>query len=235
MFEQHIANRLGGLGGSSFLDFFLTAFEQSLHGIDLIACIEQKHDDRTTFLRRHQRHAKLALRNGKDLIERQPDLIFAQEWLSILHLHRKRYADAIATCRREIELCDAHSPRRLLGYLYEWLGRYPEAIAELEQSILLDPSDYEARAELAKVYRLAGQQEAATEQYALAREMALQDDEYGRACFAAVSGETEQALALLEVALTKGQLQPGWARIDPEFAFISAEPRFKMLIGNSGE
>lgn len=166
---------------------------------------------------------------------RQPDLIFAQEWLSILYLHRKRYLDAIVTCRREIELRDAHSPRRLLGYLYEWLGRYPEAIAELAQSILLDPSDYEARAELAKVYRLAGQQEAATRQYVLAREMALQDDEYGQACFAAVSGETEEALALLEVALTKGQLQPGWARIDPEFAFISAEPRFKMLIGNQGE
>jgi tetratricopeptide (TPR) repeat protein len=163
-------------------------------------------------------------------VAQQPDLIVAQEWLSILYLHRKRYTDAMATCRSEIALRDAHSPRRLLGYLYEWMGRYAEAIRELEQSIALDPSDYEARAALAKVYRLAGQSDAAVEQYAIAKALALQDDEYGQACFAAVSGDTERALALLEVALAAGQLQRGWARIDPEFAFVSDDPRFKRLV-----
>ncbi len=163
-------------------------------------------------------------------VAQQPDLIFAHEWLSILYLHRKQYADAMAACRSEIALRDAHSPRRLLGYLYEWMGHYTEAIAELEQSIALDPSDYEARAELAKIYRLAGQADAAAEHYAIAKAMASQDDEYGQACFAAVSGEIEEALALLTVALTKGQLQRGWARIDPEFAFIGNDLRFQQLI-----
>ena len=62
--------------------------------------------------------------------------------------------------------------------------------------------------------------------------MILGDFTTAHACFAAVSGETEEALALLEVALAKGQLQRGWARIDPEFAFIGDDPRFQRLIDN---
>ena len=65
--------------------------------------------------------------------------------------------------------------------------------------------------------------------------MAGRDDEYGQACFEAVSGNLEQALTLLEVALTKGQVQPGWARIDPEFAFMNDDPRFKALIEDWGQ
>lgn len=161
-----------------------------------------------------------------------PNSSFAYSWLSILFLHLKRYAEVILTCQREIEIEDAHSPRRLLGYIYTWRGDYDEAIMQLERSITLDPDDYEARGALAKVYRLAGRQQDAAEQYTIAHEMAQRDDEYGQACFAAVSDDPEQALALLKVGLAKGQLQPGWARIDPEFAFMTDDPRFKALIGD---
>lgn len=160
-----------------------------------------------------------------------PDSGFAHGWLSILYLHLKRYDDAIMSCQREIELEDAHSPRRLLGYIYDWMGRDDEAIAQLERSIALDPTDYEARGALAKVYRKVGRLQEAGDQYAIAYEMAMQDDEYGQACFAAVSGNQDQALALLEVGLAKGQVQPGWIRIDPEFAFMTDDPRFQTLIG----
>ena len=56
--------------------------------------------------------------------------------------------------------------------------------------------------------------------------MADRDNEYGQACLEAVSGNLEQTLTLLKVALTKGQVQPGWVRIDPEFAFMNV-PAFK--------
>jgi superkiller protein 3 len=153
-------------------------------------------------------------------------------WLSIIYLHLKRYDDAVTACQREIELKDAHSPHRLLGYIYDWMGRYDKAITHLEAAVALEPQDYEARGALAKVYRTVGRRRDADEQYDIAREMAAQDDEYGQSCLAAVSGNIEEALALLEVALAKGQLQPGWARIDPEFAFINDDPRFKALIGD---
>lgn len=163
-------------------------------------------------------------------IDLEPDNGFAYGWLSIIYLHQKRYDEVIVTCRREIEIADSHNPRRLLGYVYDWLGRHDEAIAQLEQAVTLDPQDYEARGALAKAYRTVGRQHDADEQYAIASEMAGPDDEYGQACFQAVSGNVEQALALLEIGLAKGQLQPGWARIDPEFAFMNDNPRFKALI-----
>jgi hypothetical protein len=66
--------------------------------------------------------------------------------------------------------------------------------------------------------------------YAAAREFALQDDDIGQACFHAVSGDLEQALACLEKGLAKNPSQTGWIRIDPEFTFIQDEPRFQALI-----
>ena len=160
----------------------------------------------------------------------QPDNAFAYSWLSIIYLHIKRYDDMIAACQREIEIEDSHSPHRLLGYVYDWLGRYDEAIAQLEQSVALEPQDYEARGALARVYRSAGRGQDADEQYAIASRMARLDNEYGRACFEAVSGNLEQTLTLLKIALANGQVQPGWARIDPELTFMNDDPRFRALI-----
>lgn len=160
-----------------------------------------------------------------------PSLAFTQSWLSIVLLHLRRYDEAILTCRRELELEDTHSPHRVLGYVYTALGDYAEAIAQLERAIALAPEDYEARGALSHVYRVTNQPQAAAEQYAVARELALRDDEGCQACFAAVAGDVDGALALLEVALAKGQLQRGWARIDPEFACMTDHPRFQALVG----
>lgn len=161
-----------------------------------------------------------------------PTSAFVESWLSILYLHGKRYADAIAACQREIALEDAHSPHRLLGLIYDHQGQTADAIAELEQAIALDATDYEAQAALAKLYRIVGRHQEANEKLALAHDLAQADHgEYGQACVAAVSGDGDRALALLEVALAKRLVQPGWVRIDPEFAFMQDEPRFQALIG----
>lgn len=163
-------------------------------------------------------------------IDLDPDSAFAFGWLSIIYLYQKRYDEVIASCQREIAIAESCNPRRVLGYVYDRLGRYDEAIDQLEQAVALEPQDYEARGALSKAYRTVGRQQDANEQYATGREMAGQDNEYGQACFEAVAGNQEQALTLLQVALTQGQLQPGWARIDPEFACLTDEPRFKALI-----
>jgi len=158
---------------------------------------------------------------------------FVQSWLSILYLHQKCYDDAIGACRREIEIEDAHSPHRLLGLIYDAQGQVEAALVELEQAVALDAEDYEARAALAKLYRGVGRQQEAEEAFALANALAQADHaEYGQACVAAVSGDVGRAVALLQVALEKGIIQPGWVRIDPEFAFIQDDPRFQALIAN---
>ena len=160
-----------------------------------------------------------------------PASAFVESWLSILYLHGKRYADAIAACQREIALEDAHSPHRLLGLIYDHEGQTADAIAELEQAIALVATDYEAQAALAKLYHGVGRQQEADEKLALANDLAQADHaEYGQACVAVVSGDGDRALALLEVALAKRLVQPGWVRIDPEFAFMQDDQRFQALI-----
>ena len=151
--------------------------------------------------------------------------------MSYLYFRLKRLDEAAASCRREIELKEgAHSRHRVLGYIYQELGREDDAIAELERAIELEPHDYEARGELAKLYRKSGNLPAAEYQYNIGKEMSLEDHEYGLACFHAVYGEVDQALELLETACAKGQVTPGWIRIDPELYFIQDEPRFQALI-----
>lgn len=163
-------------------------------------------------------------------IRLQPNDTFAYGNLSILYLHQKRYDDMIAICERELMIGDDFNARRLLGIAYDRLARHQEAIQQLEQSITLNPQDYEAQGMLAKVLRTIGRQPEADVHYAIAKEMAEADNEYGQACFAAVSGNLAEALRLLEVALTKQQVQPGWARIDPELSCLTDDPRFRALI-----
>ena len=171
-----------------------------------------------------------AIQTLQKAVNSQPDSHFALGNLSIVYLHLKRFQDMIDCCTRMIAVGDDSEPRRLLGYVYDQLGQHQKAIEHLERSVALKPEDYEARGALARVYRTVGRQSEADEQYARASNLAAQDDEYGRACFAAVTGDHELALELLAVALAEGQVHTGWARIDPEFIFLQAEPYFQALI-----
>jgi len=167
----------------------------------------------------------------EEVVLNSPDNSFAVDFLSLLYLHQHRFDEAAEAARRGIELEDKTYLHLYLGYIYQAQGQLAEATGELERAVELDPEDYEARAALARVLRESGNLAASEEHYMLAEEMALRDDEYGQACFYAVSGETDRALELLEVSLAEGQVLSGWIRIDPEFAFIQDEPRFQALIG----
>jgi superkiller protein 3 len=171
-----------------------------------------------------------AIATWQKAVQLQPELAFAYSGMSEAYLYLKRYDDVIAACQREIEIEDGNDARRVLGYAYHFQGRYEMAIDQFERSMALEPQDYEARAALAGVYRAVGRRQDADEQYALASEMASQDNEYGQACFEAVSGNIELALTLLADGLAKGQVKPGWARMDPEFAGINDDPRFIALV-----
>jgi superkiller protein 3 len=160
----------------------------------------------------------------------EPENGHALGMLSIVYLALDRFEEAIAACERAIAIEDGNDPRRMLGYTYDRMGRSTEAQAEFERALAFNPDDYEVRAALARLYRLAVREQKASEYLARAEAEAEQEAEYGHACVASVSGDVEQALALLQVALEAGQLRPGWARIDPEFSYIKDDPRFKALV-----
>jgi superkiller protein 3 len=166
----------------------------------------------------------------EEAAHRDPGEPFAWGWLAMLYLHQHRFEDTLAACRRVNEIEDDHSSNRMMGFVYHARGRLEDAATALERAIEIEADDYEARAALARVYRETGRPEAADEQYRIAWETAWQDEEYGRACVCAVSGDFDQALALLEISLAKRQAMPGWARIDPEFAFLHGDARFQALV-----
>jgi tetratricopeptide (TPR) repeat protein len=167
-----------------------------------------------------------ALKRG---IRLQPENEFAYSWLADIYFHLGRYDDTIASCVRGSEIEDTHDAHRLMGYVFEWRGLHDEAIAQFETAISLAPEDYEARAALAGVYRAANRPREAERQYAIAHKLAMEDDEYGQACFEAVSGNRNRALDLLEVALHNQPSKRNWARLDPEFASIKDDERFQVL------
>ncbi len=165
----------------------------------------------------------------EEVVRLDSNQAFAFSWLALLYLHLMRLDESAEACRRENEIDENGPSHRLLGYIALAQGRIDQAITELERAVELEPEDYEARGALAYTCRAAGNQAAGDAHYRQALEMALEDNEYGQACFHAVSGNVAKALDLLEIGVAKDQVQPGWVRIDPEFAFIQAEPRFQAL------
>ena len=59
------------------------------------------------------------------------------------------------------------------------------------------------------------------------------ESEYNRACFAAICGDREETLRLLEIALEKRQVPRDWARQDPDLESLHDDPRFWALVGGS--
>jgi hypothetical protein len=59
------------------------------------------------------------------------------------------------------------------------------------------------------------------------------ENEYNQACFESISGDADRAIALLEIALEKQQIQPVMVRSDPDLDFIRKDPRFEALLGKN--
>jgi Flp pilus assembly protein TadD len=78
--------------------------------------------------------------------------------------------------------------------------------------------------------RRLGREEEARREQETARPLMEKENEYNRACFAALCGESEEALRLLAIALEKGQAPRDWARQDPDLESLRADPRFQALV-----
>jgi tetratricopeptide (TPR) repeat protein len=116
------------------------------------------------------------------------------------------------------------------GLFLEKLGKTEPAFKAYEEAFKLGPKSATRYVTLARLYRKLGRESESFDACKLAHDLIENESEYNRACFEAVCGSPDSALALLRTALEKKQAPPDWARRDPDFEFIRDDPRFKALL-----
>jgi len=88
-----------------------------------------------------------------------------------------------------------------------------------------------ARMLLIGVLKSLGGYDDAKKQEEITRAVVGKEIEYNQACFEAICGNHENALALLKIGLEKNQSTKEWTRQDPDLENIRNDPRFKELVG----
>jgi tetratricopeptide (TPR) repeat protein len=143
-----------------------------------------------------------------------------------------RYEEAIQACQQAIALDpkDAY-PWNGLGNVYALRGEWEQALGAFRRAAELAPERGGYHASVASALRALGREAEAQEEIARARPLIEKENEYNRACFAAICGEREEALRLLEIALQKRQVSRQWARRDPDLRSLHGDPRFEKLVG----
>jgi tetratricopeptide (TPR) repeat protein len=120
-----------------------------------------------------------------------------------------------------------------LGLVYACEGRMEDAIDAFQKVVEIDPDHGLAHATLGGYYRKMGLEELAQKHVGKAMKSIFDsENEYNRACLAAICGNTDQALDLLRVALKNKQTYVDWILRDPDLDFIRQDPRFKQLISD---
>ena len=151
--------------------------------------------------------------------------------MGILLKTLERYEEAEAAYRKAIEINPAYaSAYNNLAILLRQNNRDEDAIRILENLVELQPDNGAHRSSLMAVLRNTGKKSEAKKQEEIARKLIENDNEYNRACFEALCGNIEEALALLKIAFEKGESSKEWARQDPDFENIHNDPRFKELV-----
>jgi serine/threonine-protein kinase len=159
-----------------------------------------------------------------------PIIAAGTAWM--LHLAR-RHEEAAERARRVLELEPGFPVGHLrLGVSYGWLGRYDDAVAQLELGLRASGGDPAFAAALVRVYAASARESEARRQ--LTELLAMADHRYVSAysvgaAYAAL-GEEDQAFSWLERALEEGSLELTFIGVEPEMDVLRADPRFGDLM-----
>jgi tetratricopeptide (TPR) repeat protein len=141
------------------------------------------------------------------------------------------HKEAIAAFEQAIALAPRKDVYHFhLGIAQAYQMNYEKAIEALENSIALNPNFVLAHCALAANYRRIGKETEAQEHIAVARPSMEYEKEYNRACFESISGNNDEAFALLEKALEKDQVKIAMLRNDLDLDFIRKDARFEALL-----
>jgi tetratricopeptide (TPR) repeat protein len=164
-------------------------------------------------------------------IELDPKLAYPHDNLGTVYSSLGRNEDAIAAYERAIELDPKYaSPHNGLGVVYQLSKQYGKAEEAFRKAVELDPQSGMCRSSLVGVLRKLGRDVEADEQIKIASELIAKEGAYNRACFEAICGNADEALALLKMALEKREISLEWAERDPDFDSLRGDPRFAELI-----
>ena len=160
----------------------------------------------------------------------------AHAWDTLGNLYKTagQYSESLTAYQQAV----ATDPGRALyhhhlGLLYACLGRTEDAICSFQRVIEIDPGHSLAHATLGGYYRKMGLEELAQKHIGKAMKSIFDsENEYNRACLAAICGNADEALELLRVALRNKQTYVDWILRDPDLDFIRQDPRFRQLISD---
>jgi Flp pilus assembly protein TadD len=109
-------------------------------------------------------------------------------------------------------------------------GDTTKAIEEYKKAIDIDPNDGIAHISLASCYKKLGMDLEFREELKIAEKLAGNQTEYNRACLAAIKGDVDEAIKLLEIALSKKDIPKNMLPKDPDFEYIRNDQKFKNFL-----
>jgi tetratricopeptide (TPR) repeat protein len=115
--------------------------------------------------------------------------------------------------------------------MYSLLNRNDEARTAYQELLKIEPQIFTPMYCLARVERMAGNQERSAELIRQARPLLPADRFYHRACLESIAGNANVAVEALRMALEHKEVDVDWARDDPDFVFIRDDPRYRALVG----
>jgi len=151
--------------------------------------------------------------------------------LGILYKEKKLYDKAVHAFE-QASAVDPSNPdyHYQLGTVYTAQKNYDDASLAYERVIELNPENMLAHCALAASYRHLGKVEKAEEHVDIARPSMKDENEYNRACFEAISGNVDEAISLLTIAIENEQTTQEWIKFDPDLDFIREDERFQALL-----
>jgi tetratricopeptide (TPR) repeat protein len=180
------------------------------------------------------REIEAGLAKYRRVVQVNPKNARAWDTLGNLYKSAGQYKEALLAYQQAI---DNDSSKALfhhhLGLVYACEGHIDEAMDAFQRVIEIDPDHGLAHAALGGYYRKKGLEELAQKHIGIAMKSIYDsENEYNRACLAAICGNIDQALDLLRVALKNKQTYVDWILRDPDLDFIRQDPRFKQLISD---
>jgi TolB-like protein/Flp pilus assembly protein TadD len=178
-----------------------------------------------------------AIAEAREAVRLDPVSMVAEANVAILYYNAGRYDEALESCHRALQM-EPHLPRPYddLGRILLEKGAFSEAITALEKAVSLANRGTRFLSSLGYGYGVSGRKDLACEILKELSETSTQRY-VAPSDFAIVSaglGEHDEAIRWLERACEERDSHVPGLNVDPRFAGLRTEPRFKALLKRLG-